>query len=83
MAETQTSRARVESTGGWGSFQFADGVIVSEAATRACAFLLKVAVLGLGLHWGFTTPLLGSGIFPLFSEDGCQILVSFWGECRV
>ena len=52
-------------------FTSVDGTPTSESATWAWAHLLKISLLGLGLHQGFTQ-------FPkaLLPMEGYQIIVS-------
>lgn len=59
------------------AFHSVAGIIVSESSTSACVCLLKVALLGLGLQWGFTISRSQSSQF-LF-VDGCQNFVSVEG----
>lgn len=52
--------------------------MVGESATWAWAYLLKVPLLGLGLHWGFTVTYMGPKVptKALLSVAGCQIIVA-------
>lgn len=59
--------------------------MVGDSAACVWTCRLKMALLGFGLHWGFTIFYLDpkAPTQALLSVDGCQVVVVGWGDMRM